>query len=170
MVINLGIDSRLLPKHVQAQLLGQQKAAIAVKAGYVRPRYPSPVSDGPINASVWLSMRLVNELNGSRENVHVVAKRRREHRKAAGVGVSLAPGFARSSSPDMRYVVTLTRIIGPRGKEFDADDNLRAAFKSAKDGVADALEIDDRSKRIEWRYGQERGKDWRVRIEIESVK
>jgi hypothetical protein len=60
--------------------------------------------------------------------------------------------------------VHLTRIA-PR--ELD-DDNLRGALKSTRDGVADALGIDDRDPRVRWGYGQERGKvrEYAVRVEV----
>jgi len=43
-------------------------------------------------------------------------------------------------------------------------------LKAVRDGVADAFEIDDRDKRVEWRYTQEkcgRGK-FAVQVMIES--
>lgn len=52
-------------------------------------------------------------------------------------------------------VVTLTRVKGPRQRDFD-DDNLRSAFKAIRDGIADAIGIDDGSKGIRWEYAQER--------------
>ncbi len=38
------------------------------------------------------------------------------------------------------------------------DDNLRSALKAVRDGIADRLGIDDRDPRVEWAYGQEKGK------------
>lgn len=49
-----------------------------------------------------------------------------------------------------RLVVTLRRI-GPRRLD---DDNLAGAFKPVRDGIADALRLDDGSERIAWRYEQ----------------
>jgi hypothetical protein len=37
------------------------------------------------------------------------------------------------------------------------DDNLAAGFKSVRDGIADALGIDDRDPRVTWAYAQQRG-------------
>ena len=67
--------------------------------------------------------------------------------------------------------VTLTRIH-PKGRPVrDEDDNLHAAFKGTKDGVADALGLDDASRnqggRIEWVYNQIVG-PWGIRITIET--
>lgn len=48
--------------------------------------------------------------------------------------------------------VLLVRV-GPR--QLDCD-NLRGALKACRDGVADALGIDDRDPRVEWLYDQRR--------------
>lgn len=37
------------------------------------------------------------------------------------------------------------------------DDNLRSALKGVRDGIADALHVDDGSDHVAWDYGQERG-------------
>jgi hypothetical protein len=61
-----------------------------------------------------------------------------------------------------RLVVLLTRI-SPR--ELD-DDNLAGALKSGRDGVADALRVNDRDPRIVWLVDWEQGKKHEVRIEV----
>lgn len=61
-----------------------------------------------------------------------------------------------------RVVVTLTRL-GPR--KLDSD-NLAGSFKAIRDGVADALGIDDGSELIQWEYRQEKSKECSVVIEI----
>ena len=83
-------------------------------------------------------------------------------------------GAGRATHEDTIYParrVTLTRVH-PAGRAIrDEDDNLRAAFKATKDGVADALGLDDASRnqggRIEWVYNQIVG-PWGIRITIES--
>lgn len=50
--------------------------------------------------------------------------------------------------------VLLTRIA-PRA--LDDGDNLSSALSAVRDGVADAFGIDDRSKRIQYRYAQRKG-------------
>jgi hypothetical protein len=52
-----------------------------------------------------------------------------------------------------RLVITLTRI-GPG--TLDSEDNLSAGFKAVRDGIADALGVNDRHPRLRWFYGQER--------------
>ncbi len=61
--------------------------------------------------------------------------------------------------------ITLTRVA-PRKLD---DDNLRGCLKAVRDGVADALDVDDGDERISWRYEQERGKpgEYAVRIRLE---
>lgn len=49
--------------------------------------------------------------------------------------------------------VTLVRVAA---RALD-DDNLRGALKAVRDGVADALGIDDRDPRVTWSYRQDRG-------------
>lgn len=61
-------------------------------------------------------------------------------------------------------VVTIARLA-PRRLD---DDNLRGALKAVRDGVADALGVDDRDPRVEWRYDQRKscgGMDVEVRVE-----
>lgn len=53
-----------------------------------------------------------------------------------------------------KLVITLTRI-GPG--TLDSEDNLAAGFKAVRDGIADALGVNDRHPRLRWFYGQERG-------------
>lgn len=58
--------------------------------------------------------------------------------------------------------VTITRL-SPR--QLDSD-NLASSQKHVRDGVADALGIDDRDPRVTWLYAQEKAKTYGVRIEI----
>ena len=62
-------------------------------------------------------------------------------------------------------VVTLTRL-SPRTLD---GDNLQGALKAVRDGVADALGVDDRASCVTWRYAQEKApaKKCGVRVELE---
>lgn len=89
------------------------------------------------------------------------AKRARQHRDIVGL-------VLRARVVTLRIAegvdVELTRIA-PR--ELD-DDNLRSALKAVRDGVADALGIDDRDRRVAWHYAQRRGspKEYAVRLRL----
>lgn len=112
--------------------------------------------------SVILPIRTVSEAN-MREYWHAKAKRAKTQRLFARLAVqsemnrtglhSVQPGGTS---------ITLTRI----GKRMLDCDNLARALKAVRDGVADALGIDDGDKRLVWVYGQEVGKEYGVRIEI----
>lgn len=52
------------------------------------------------------------------------------------------------------------------GKGMLDDDNLATAFKHVRDGVADALGLDDGSPRYMWEYMQVRWQEYKVEIEI----
>lgn len=60
-------------------------------------------------------------------------------------------------------VVLITRLA-PLG-ELDHDDNLNNSGKHVRDGVADALGLDDKTPYIAWRYRQAPG-DYGVVIDI----
>jgi hypothetical protein len=53
------------------------------------------------------------------------------------------------------------------GKRTLDDDNLPTAFKHIRDGVADAIGIDDGSARYTWEYAQVKSKEYKIEIEIE---
>lgn len=67
--------------------------------------------------------------------------------------------------PRLPMAITLTRI----GKRRLDSDNLARSLKAVRDGIADALGVDDGDERIEWRYAQRVGKDYAVEVEIESA-
>ena len=71
---------------------------------------------------------------------------------------------ARAAAVGLPAVVTMTRIAPSNGLD---DDNLQGGLKSVRDGVADALQVDDRDPRVTWRYGQQRGKGYGVLVELE---
>jgi hypothetical protein len=68
----------------------------------------------------------------------------------------------------MKLIITLTRIRPTRRVALD-DDNLRGSLKACRDGIADALGTTDANPRLEWRYAQDTGPDYAVRIQIEST-
>lgn len=62
---------------------------------------------------------------------------------------------------------TVVRLVRVSPRELDGD-NLEAALKAIRDGVADALKINDRDPRVEWLPDWEPGKAHQhaVRIEV----
>jgi hypothetical protein len=66
----------------------------------------------------------------------------------------------------MRFPLVVRLVyIGPR--QLD-DDGVASAVKSLRDGVADALGVDDRDPRVVWVPDQERGgvREYGARVEI----
>jgi len=104
----------------------------------------------PISVNILLPIRIESEAN-VREHWAVRSKRTREHRSTACLMVS--PHRRSILSLGTPITVTLTRIA-PRDLD---DDNLARGFKAVRDGVADALGMDDRDRRLKWAYAQDRG-------------
>jgi hypothetical protein len=110
-------------------------------------------------ADVTIPVCIVSESN-MREHWAPKAARAKKHRRAAfycvlalfGVGAEF-PG---------RYRVLLTRW-GP--KTLDGD-NLQGGFKATRDGIAQAMGIDDGSGRWVWEYGQEVATVYAARVQI----
>lgn len=97
-----------------------------------------------------MALRTVSEANA---HTHW---RARQKRAKAQRGAAFA--YLRRPTTPLRpvasaLVVTLTRIA-PRALD---DDNLAGSQKHVRDGVADALGINDRDPLVTWRYAQRRG-------------
>ena len=92
-----------------------------------------------------LPIRLVSEANA---HAHWRLRQRRAKDQRQTVGRFVRAQLPRTL-PD-RLVVYITRIA-PCGLD---SDNLAGSCKHARDGIADALGIDDRDPRVEWRYRQ----------------
>lgn len=71
-------------------------------------------------------------------------------------------------APAKAIVEALLVRIAPRALD---DDNLRGALKHVRDGVADALGVDDRDPRVAWRYDQWRGKprEYAVSVSVRVI-
>ena len=103
--------------------------------------------------SVTLPLRIESVAN-KREHWAVRSQRTAMHRLAA-IAVPVHP---------VPCTVRLIRIA-PRALD---DDNNVSGFKALRDGIAKRMGVDDRDPRVQWRYGQERGrrKEYAVRVEI----
>lgn len=104
--------------------------------------------------------RTVSESN-SRDDRWTKAARVKDQRKSAGWQTR-----AKVDHRELRHhqlTVKLMRVAPSAGLD---DDNLRGALKAIRDGVADALGVDDRDPRVEWKYDQRRG-PYAVEVTIE---
>lgn len=109
-----------------------------------------------------LQLRLVSEANA-----HTHWRARQKRAKSQRALAKLMTGAWRNMIRlEMKgnATVTITRIA-PRAID---SDNAVGSAKHVRDGIADALGIDDRDPRIEWVVRQEKGppKTYAVRIEI----
>lgn len=98
-------------------------------------------------------VRLVSLLN-AREHWGAKSRRAKVQRETArmcAMAETLFGPVAAALADGSPLVVTITRIA-PR--QLDRDDNLNASAKHVRDGIADALGIDDRDPRVKWRYEQ----------------
>ncbi|HET9554380.1 MAG TPA: hypothetical protein VFP50_15565 [Anaeromyxobacteraceae bacterium] len=112
-----------------------------------------------------LPVQLVSAAN-LREHWSARRRRVKAHRDGAALLVRMA--LRRVGAPPPPYLVTLTRVIGPRGRELD-DDNLRSALKAVRDGIAEALGVDDGDRSaVVWNYAPEERGRWGARIRIEG--
>src|SRR5271157_4200427 len=98
--------------------------------------------------TVSLPLRTRSILN-VREHWSKRAARAQEQRAVTRMRLAVV----REWPPRLPAVVTLTRV-GPRALD---DDNLQGSLKAVRDGVADALGVDDGSDEVRWSYAQERG-------------
>lgn len=70
--------------------------------------------------------------------------------------------------PEPPLTITVTRVAPG---ELDAHDNLPGACKHVVDAIAEWLGLDDRDRRLSWRYEQSRdGRSCGVTIRIEASK
>ena len=107
---------------------------------------------------VSLPLRTRSTLN-VREHWRKRAKRAQEERAVVRMRLAVVRGWA----PSLPVTVTLTRV-GPRALD---GDNVQGALKAVRDGVADALGVDDGSEDVQWLYEQ-RGGAYEVRVKVES--
>lgn len=103
--------------------------------------------------SFTIPVRTVSEAN-AHEHWRPRQKRAKQQR---GVALMYAHDL-----PPLPAIVMMTRLAP---NELDSD-NLAGSMKHVRDGIADAYEVDDGDKRYDWRYAQEKSKEYGVRIEI----
>lgn len=123
----------------------------------------SEANQGPVPCPpcfrMTLPIRTVSEAN-SHEHWRMRQKRAKSQRNECHLK---AKARMARFPPQPPLQVHLTRI-GVR--KLDSD-NLQGALKHVRDGIADALGIDDgRDDLVTWTYSQELGKEYAVRIEV----
>jgi len=108
---------------------------------------------------ITLPLKTVSEAN-RREHWALKAKRVKMQRDMASLMVRMA--WKGMSLP---LTITLTRVSS---RQLDSD-NLASAMKAVRDGIADAIGVNDGDSRLEWRYKQERAGagEYGVLVEIE---
>ena len=89
-----------------------------------------------------------------REHHHAKAKRAKEQRKKSYANAWLTCSEPQTCMALGSSLVVLLVRVSPRPLD---GDNLQSACKAVRDGIADALGIDDRDPRVSWVYGQEKG-------------
>lgn len=105
-----------------------------------------------------MPMRMENLAN-KREHWAAKAKRAKSQRQTAfiyaraGIGINTKPPFG---------MIKITRV----GKRRMDSDGLAISGKHVRDGIADALEIDDGDPCFHWAYDQRIGKEYGVEVEI----
>ena len=114
-------------------------------------------------ASAFLPVVLRNVAN-LREHWATKAKRAKAHRSSAYMALRPLLWDLNGAPPPVA-VVLLTRVYASRGRRMD-DDGAARACKAIRDGVADALGIDDGSERVTWLVDQAKGDVPGVRIEV----
>lgn len=106
--------------------------------------------------------RLVS-LTNAHEHWRHRQRRAKAQREAAHL--LLISEISKHGQPQLPAVVTITRY----GKRKLDDDNLAASAKHVRDGVADALQVDDGDgQMVRWEYRQEIGQAYGVRIQVEG--
>ena len=87
------------------------------------------------------------------------ARRAKQQRGDAYTAVLAVLDRAETDCP---WLITITR----QGKRKLDDDNLASSAKHIRDGVADALGIDDGDPRLHWKYLQEHPLPYGAHVEM----
>ncbi len=117
-----------------------------------------------------IPIKLVSSGN-AREHWRKVAKRKKEQRSFGRMFCEDKLRMTPASetwriAQGIVLKVTITRI----GKRVMDDDNLAASAKYVRDGIADALGIDDGdTTKVTWAYKQLIGKEYGCHIRIEGA-
>lgn len=114
----------------------------------------------PIN-HITIPVKTVSEAN-VKEHWATRAKRAASQRKTAYDVVVAEYGQNAAESITGPIVVKIVRV----GKRRLDCDNLARSNKAIRDGIADALGVDDGDERMRYHYGQRVGKEYCVEVAI----
>lgn len=149
-----------LPRDVAAKVIAQAvpgaKPAVA------------PVRQVPPVTLTIEGVRVESESNRRDAHWSLRAKRARAQGDVVRLALAGLDKAGLAASPRLR--VTLQRIMGKRGREFDGD-NLAGAMKFCRDAIARAFQVDDGDPWWIWTIDpvQVRGSDHGVRITFEPL-
>lgn len=119
--------------------------------------------------SVALPVHLTNTSNARQHWGTTARKAKVRHPVALAVQTRVRHlGLNQEVVPHHSQLAVRLVYIGPR--QLD-DDGVASAVKSLRDGVADALGVDDRDPRVTWVPDQERGgvREYAARVEVYRV-
>lgn len=113
--------------------------------------------------SAEIALRVSNPLNAVRASSRLARSRKTKIERRAGF---LLVAASEKPLPALPVLVRLTRV-GPGRMD---DEGVVASLKGVRDGVADALKVDDGDRaRIRFEYEQETGRAYAVRVELRGV-
>lgn len=115
--------------------------------------------------SFELPLQLVNGTN-AREHWSKRSERAKRQRSIARMATLSAKGIMLVVESGRPWIITITRLAPSRGLD---SDSLPPSAKHVRDGIADALCIDDGDEsQATWLYRQERAPEFGVRVEIHT--
>jgi len=119
----------------------------------------------PRGVSLW-PLKLTNPLNGGGLGVsrgaRMAGNAERKTQRRVGRALTLKATNSWDRQNAAGWVVLLTRVSP---KKFD-DDNLAASLKSVRDGIAEALGVDDGGDEVVWLCDWRKGEAHEVEVKL----
>jgi hypothetical protein len=111
-----------------------------------------------------IPVHTVSEANrASHEHWRKRQRRAKEQRTFTRQGVW---AYAVPTAWPLPCTIKLTRIAPSNGLD---SDNLPVSMKHVRDGIADAMGIDDRDPRVTWECAQKRGERGQYAVKVEVI-
>lgn len=139
-------------------MISPELARVGAAIAHVRDREPQVVR--------VLQLTLASRANGSQGTTRGGrwARARTYRAQRTGTRAVLAGAGVGDAIGRWGWPCAVVRIVRVATRQLDSD-NAASAAKSVRDGVADALGVDDRDPRVVWLVDQERGQAC-VRVEL----